>query len=105
MNFAELEAKAAEQSEARAEAFKKHLTDERERELKEVDKIQNMLANAGKRMEAEKRAHMKSQMAAEEEKAKAEIRTKYANEHGISECDKQAEPLKKMLRDMMGGNK
>ena len=102
MDFKELQAKATEQSDARAEAFRKGLASKRERESKETAEIQSLLAKVGERTEAAAKAAMEAKIEAEKENVKAEIRAKYAKEHGSAEWnDDRVAPLKNMLRGLL----
>lgn len=103
MDLAELRTRAAEQSEARAEAFKNHLAEGREREHKENEKLQQLLTRAGEREKAKTKAAMETQVDIAIEQAKAKIKAEYAQKHGVTECDDQREPLKKLLGQFKGG--
>lgn len=103
LNIAEMRAKAAEQEAAREEAFKKGLEADRERESKE--KWQALLNRAGEKAAEETRAAMEAEVDTAIENAKAEIKAKYAQNHGVAECDSQRELLKKMLGGLFEGKK
>lgn len=97
LNIAEMRAEAAEQ-----EAFKKWLEANKEREHKENEKLQALLNRAGEKAAEETRAAMEAEVDTAIENAKAEIKAEYAQKHGVSECDSQREPLKKMLGGLFG---
>lgn len=102
MDYKELETRAAEQEEARAEAFKKGLASEREREGRATAQVQNLLARIGERLETENKAAMDAQIEAEEKRAAADIREKYQKECGAAEWnDRSTAPLKNMLKKLV----
>ena len=83
-----------------------YLEAEKERESRERAKLQDILTKAGERVEADAKADMEAKIAAETKKAEAEIKAKYAKEHGASEWnDDQVVPLKNMLGSLMGGKR
>ena len=101
LNFKEMEAEAAEQEDARSEEFRNHLEADREQEIKKNEKLQVLLNRAGERVAREKMEAMEAQVDTAIERAKAEIKSEYAQKHGVAECDDQREPLKNMLRRLM----
>lgn len=105
MNFSEMRTEAALQEKEKAEAFKEHLADEREKETQNNEEIQGLLSKLGARIKAETRATAETEINNAIEQAKTEIKAEYAQKHNVTEYDEQREPLRKMLRDMVGENK
>lgn len=105
LNIAEMRAKASKQEAAREEAFKKWIEANKERERKEKEKLQTLLNRAREKAAEETRAAMEAEVETAIENVRTEIKSEYAQKHGVAECDIQREPLKKMLDGLFGGKK
>ena len=99
MNFAEMETKATEQRDDRAEAFRKGLAEMREYTNRENAKMQKMLSEAGKRMDAETLATITKELNSAEENAEALAED--AQNYGAAEHDEQRPLFKKMLGKLL----
>ena len=88
MNFLEMRAKAAEQENARAEAFRKFLRADKERVSKKKENLQNLLKGVGVKAAEETRMAIKAQVDT-------------AIEHEEAGRDARQELLKKMLSQML----
>lgn len=106
MDFTELTAKAAAQSEARTKNFKDYLAGVRQERDKESNRIQRIFAKAGEQLESELKSDMDAQIAAEKERVEAKVKEEYAKRHHPAEWNGNDDaPFRKLLGGLLGVKK